>query len=309
MKKISTLIATSFVAFSLMSCATTLVVERTQPSELDLSYAKTVAILPMELDSSSQYMQEQKSLASKFINQLKDYAQKDPKFTLVDDETIQNSLKKGFGVPADILIKPEFSSFRVTDSGATIESKDDNGNKIILRDAWKRIVAGDLDISVTDSNTKAVIGTKHFDWFKGNNEDLPKASLVNPETYLNEDIGSYAYLTALMIFDTTVHHPIQLKDSKDKTLKDMMQKGKDLAKAKEYDAAQKHYASIYTSTKDTAAGFNSAIMLQILGKYTDAINLFQSLYDQTADKSILKAIEDARKEKENQDILDKRHSH
>ena len=309
MKKSLSMIASALMAFSLMSCATTLSVTRTNPSELDLTGSKTIAILPMDYyNTNPNFINDQKFLAEKFLNRLKSYAYQDTKFTLVDETTIRESIKQGFAVPADILVKPIFTRFDVTDSGITLETKASDGSTIVTKDAWKRIIAGDMDITVTRASDRTVLGTKHFDWFKGNNDDLPKASLPSPQSSLLESMDTYAYITAEMIFDTQVMHAIQLKESKDKNLKADMKKANDLAKSKQFEASQKAYADIYASTKDFAAGYNSAIMLQAMEKHDEALQVLNALYETNPDKSVTKAIQDVTKEKIKKDILDSRNN-
>ncbi len=308
MKKIiSTMLSVAALSATLTGCATTLNVERRTPSELDMSGIKTLAILPAELDKN-QYTQDQAMLASKFKNELRQYGENDGKFTILDDATVQNAMNSGFGVQADILIKPRFTRFSVSDSGMTLEQKNSDGTTSVVSDKWTRAIAGNFDVTITRTSDRSVLSTKNFNWFEGNSSPVPKASLANPTQVLMPKMETYAYLTASVVFDMKSYHPIALMESKDKNLKDSMKNAGTLAKAKEYKKAQKAYADIYKSTDDYAAGYNSARLLQVSGKFSESIELLEKLYDRTADRTILKAIEDVRQEKEKQDILDARNS-
>lgn len=289
MKKIISLMLAVF-AISTMAFSATISIERKKPSTMDLSFAKTMEIKPVQISSRSEGDAERKTVEI-FISELMNYAKEDGKF-VVKYDAFKYVPDSADVEKSDIYLDIYIRDYRITDSGATITNKVD-GEEVVISDSWKRMVGGDLQISIIRGNDNTVLGKKEFQIFAGNSEPVAKSQLGDPVELVRGDCKNWAFITAQALFDTYYNVPLTIMDtkSKDKVFKKSMKDAYKVLKGKNYMEAKDTYAKLYSSSDDFAAGYNYAVCLAICNEYDQALELFTKLYGINSDKKIRKTIE------------------
>ncbi len=277
--------------------AATITIDRKKPSELDLSFAKTIHFMPV-VTSSKSYAKAEKNLIDLFISEMMENAKKDGKFTVKSSK--ETYTPEGFDGAADpdVYLDVKIDDFRVTDNGITI------GDDV---DKWSRIVGGKFICSVIDAKTKKAIETKEMKLFE-QEEDVPRAKLQEPDVLSKESVKSFAYVCSTLVFDVVTWAPISIQDtkSKDKALKQEMKDTLKILKKKDYETAKANYEKMYTETNDPAAAYNYARLCEITNDYAKAKEILNELYAAGQDKKLAKTIEEVEKAEADYNLMQKR---
>lgn len=290
MKKVILIILAVLLAMPVFSA--TLSVSRKKPAELDLSPAKTIGVLPIEL-VPNRYTLDQEKVGNEFVAGLLRYANEDGKYKVVDSAS------------AEIILKIVFESYSVTDDGITLTQKVD-GKDTVIKDEWTRTVSSTIRFYVIRGADKAVLGSKEYKVFDSSNV-MAKDSLPDSPSVADRCLQGFIVNAGLYVFDTKYSEPISIMDTKIKENKTSMKEALKTAKKKDYKGALEIYKELYEKTNDPAAGFNYARMLQVTNSFDKAETLLKNLQKSNPkDRKIKQALESLSEDKTNYEIINSR---
>ncbi len=281
--------------------AATAVFQRKCPAKLDLTFANSITFYPVITyapKNGNTFDKEQNDLGKKFISALSEFQKKDGKFVIVNGK-------------ADIAIQVSFKSFDVKDSGVTIETKDSSGKSVAVKDEWNRQISALIEVMILKTADNSVLATEEYKFFGVTSNPTAKAMLMSPEKIVEDQISSFTYQIAELIFDTPYNQAVTILEtkSKDKTVKEKMKSAKKMLSGKglDYAGAEAIYKEIYESTDDPAAGYNYAIMLQVRKDFDNAEALIKKFAEQEPkNKTYKKALEDIAKDRAETEIFKSR---
>lgn len=298
-KKLFTLFALAACVFPIF--AATAVFQRKMPAKLDLTFANSITFYPVITYAPKKgetFDKEQNDLGKKFISALSDFGLKDGKFVIVNGN-------------ADIAIQVSFKSFDVKDSGVTIETKDSTGKSVVAKDEWNRQISALMEVMILKTADNSVLASEEYKFFGVTSNPTSKAMLMSPEKIVEDQITSFTFQIAEIIFDTPYNQAVTILDtkSKDKAVKEKMKSAKKMLSGKnlDYAAAEEIYKEIYESTDDPAAGYNYAIMLQVRKDFDNAEALIKKFAEaEPKNKVYKKALEDIAKDRAETEIFKSR---
>ncbi len=295
-----------FTLFALVACvfpmfAATAVFQRKMPAKLDLTFANSITFYPVITyapKKGNTFEKEQNDLGKKFISALSDFGTKDGKFVIVNGN-------------ADIAIQVSFKSFDVKDSGVTVETKDSTGKSVVTKDEWNRQISAVMEVTVLKTADNSVLASEEYKFFGVTDNPAEKSMLMSPEKIVEDQITSFTFQIAEIIFDTPYNQAVTILDtkSKDKAVKEKMKSAKKMLSGKnlDYAAAEEIYKEVYESTNDQAAGYNYAIMLQVKKDFDNAEALIKKFAEQEPkNKTFKKALEDMEKDRAETEIFKSR---
>ncbi len=293
MKKLFYVLIILFLAMPLFSA--TISVKRYKPAELNLSPARTVAILPVEL-YPRKYTAEQEAIGKTFFSEIGRYIQDDDYFTLVDSES------------AEIGLRLVFEDFNVSDNGITISSKGDDGKEIVTKDEWERTVSSNMKFYVLNNKDKTVISQKDYKIFDLSSK-TKKALLPKPEAVAFHQLKGFIVNAGMHVFNCVYYLPVALLDSKIKENKNSMKEAQKLAKKENYSDALNIYKDLYEKTSDFAAGFNYARMMQVLKDFDESEKLLLNLMSvNPKEKKVKQALDSLEKDRSEIETLKNRYN-
>jgi len=272
------------VVLSLMdlsSCATRIPVQVTRAPTMDTSSIKRLAVMPFK-DSDGSSLQKQ--LASDLTRQATTIVTGTQSFTMVNASTIQNmqNNKEDISLNVDGLLTGEIISVVADDTetqkevavkdpktgkqtGTKIETT--YTRKVSLQFAYRLLNARDEIIGEVIKQGEA----SKSDTSKGNLPQplaLAQQVLTSQLSTLNRDIAPWK---------ETIQLTLEKTDSKDKAVKASMKEAEKAVKEKNFKAAKTLYSQVYKNSEDFAAGYNEALMAQVLGDVNEAISLMSVL--------------------------------
>ena len=163
---------------------------------------------------------------------------------------------------------------------------------------WERTVEFRFRYQVVDSSNNKVIsyreihGDASSDSYR-NKRELPSAYRI-AETNMRS--AARTILKELQPYTVTKQITLLETKTKDKLLKQKMKDASKLASDGFVQQAIQEFDSIHDETGLLEAGYNSAILEEALGEFSEAEKKMQELYDRYPDNRVAKALSDIRYE-------------
>ncbi|MBP5451916.1 MAG: hypothetical protein J6Y16_06750 [Treponema sp.] len=306
----------SIAAITFFSCTTSVPVKVRRPAKLDMQGAQTLAVLPFQ----TQYVDptlSQSSMRGIFSNNYsndKDYRDKEEicsnityaleaslasteYYELQNSTRVKVALERGTEIPADAYLYGYISDYQVTDE---IQKTDETELEEIVK--YRRHVRGRIVYQVINASTNRVISTDYtsFDSY-GNVIDANKNRLETPYQIIKSDLNSMVNKIVKQIqpYEETIH----LTLLSDKTKNPEMKIADNLANRGYIDQAQQKFEQIYHEDGNFAAGYNSALLLEALGRLDEAKQQMEELVSLTGDRKAINALKNIEYEISQQERL------
>lgn len=284
-------------------CATSIPVRITKPAEIDLGNAMKVAVLPFGFPSQQSipgmgpyqaalyrlwYGEEyedklERTVARHAESTVAAELSKTQYYAVLRTDDLRYSLMDGdfnAKIFADAVLSGRILTFRrdLQDRSAT-----GNDGKRVERYLLTVTVETRFDaIRVSD---KALVASKDFRG-EASKEVASPAVADSAETLAKEIVSSQiaSFVKSLAPYTVTEYRTLLADESKDERLARADKLAKDGFYRKAYDV----YADIHRSEADFVAGYNAAIMAEVLGDLDGAIAAMEALADATSDARALR---------------------
>lgn len=317
---IKKLLSLSFILLLLTGCATRVHFNVTRPAELNLNGAKTIAVLPIKpyeyynvkTESALDFV-----LSTFFLNfksvpyeetRAIDYIQtalergliSSPYIDMVSASAVEQAVKKGYINPADVYFTGEVTYFRIEDEKHTDKilvedsGKTDKKKEYKYVDYYTRIVHFEFKYQIVDSSSNKILAyeTIRLQKFSGKREkskDLPSAYGM-----LESDLSSLVQKILKQLQPYEISKSVTLLE--DKTKNQDMKYAAQLSKEHKLEESYSLYLRIYDYTNLFEAGYNAALLQQVMGNLSKAERMMENLYEETLDVRAYKALVDIRYE-------------
>ena len=296
--------------FVFAGCATTIKVNVQRPAELDLNGASSISVLPFQtslfimpdvhgrvsvLDAffSGLFSSgEDYRCASYLTDNINKTLLSGKFYRLVDSNTVHSQLLRGETPDCDIYLSGRIDYLTSFTETERCERKKDD--KIVYYDQFRKRIKIGVSYMVIDAKTSTVmdIDTYDFETFSGWYD--------NP-SYLPGEFNEVRYYLDSIVSDLSrkiqpYYETKKIKLLEDKTKNPDLKTANEYAKNKLYQKSYDVYREVYDSTGDFTAGYNSAMLQEVLGNLDEARSIMDRLVDETGDKRAMKALSDINNE-------------
>ncbi len=312
-------IAVSIAAALFSSCATSIPVEVMKPAEINMSGARTVAVL--DFDYPRQYRGSgmfemlgirirgtmvsgrdslERELASYATSRLISALFENDYFTVVDSGFVASRLSHydGSGELSAVEIGRSSSAQAIIIGEITKAERElkvevvkervkdpDTGEYVDVYESYT--TATDkvgLQYRVVDAATGVIIATRSFERSASDRAKTSERNRIpSAESVMKGIIDSWIPKIQRQIAPYRITEYRTL--ASDKTKDPEMKAADELARSGAYDAALNRFLGIYNATRNPAAGINAAIMMDVTGRIDDAISMMAAVLEDTGDKA------------------------
>ena len=290
------------------SCATTLNLRVTRPAQVDSFGAESIAVLPFGTDGSrrndkrngkklpvidffidlANKENDQQKIANYMKERLEDDLSVSPYLTLIDSETVLDSLKNGNDSPADIYLTGDIVS--LTSRDKTFERKERKGSKTVARSYHKRIARMKFNYQVIDGKTSKVLYQEQLNFVQESSDYRENDSLPSIYELIVKSIGNDLKDIIHKIQPYDVNKTIFLKKP-DKNSPDM--KNADMfAKDGDLKSAYELFLVIYREEGIFESGYNAAALLEAMKRFEEAKVLAEELGAKFGTRKIQRLLDD-----------------
>lgn len=313
-----------FVIFlCLISCATTLKIQVERPAKIDLNGAKTIAVLPFKpykiKDSYDVFYflldtfifdyeksnPDEKRCIEKLKYEIEDGLAKSPYITLINSEEVQKAIKNNYINPADVYLIGKVSYFCIDDEKHNVKRPvnhyviDEEGNKKEVTEyeyffEFSRNVTFVFNYQVVNSADSRVLYNNSVELSNQSEHYNSKSELPSAYSLLQYNLSDVAKKILREIQPYTITKSIKLL--KDKTKNPDMKNADKLAAEFYLQESYDEYLKIYNSTGLFEAGYNAALLKEVMGDLYGAKKILEELYNKTSDERALKCINDIKNE-------------
>jgi hypothetical protein len=247
---------------------------------MDTSGIERIAVMPF---STTGYTTLDRQVAQDLTSAAMEIVLRTGQFTLVDaaDVARRQSMRESLVTYVDGIFTGEITSLRVNDSSKLQESKNKGEKPTIV---WTREVSLDFVYRISHVRDNSIIAQmRKSDWSSSTSYDT-KDYLEDPFVMAQRLIRYQLSNLARDIAPWTIQERRTLaqETSKDKALKQRMKDAERLVKEGSYRSAMNAFSAIYAETGSFAAGYNTAIMTEIVDSLSEAITLMQGLANATS---------------------------
>lgn len=311
-----------FCALLLTSCATRVNFYVTRPAELDSNGAKTISVLPikpyeyynMKTDSSvldfvlstffttfnSAPYDETRAIEYIHSN-LEKGLLNSPYIDVISPSAVQQAVSKGHINPADVYFTGEVTYFKIDDYVKTEKVLVENSNKDTDKkkeyrfvDYNYRRVYFEFKYQVIDSSNNKILDSDKIRLTKESGKALKSKDLPSAYYMLEDDLHSLVRKLLKDLQPYVVSKSVTLLE--DKTKNTDMKYAAQLAKEHNIEESYRLYLKIYDRTNLFEAGYNAALLQQVMGNLSKAESMMEELYEETLDTRAVKALADIRYE-------------
>ncbi|MDR2537176.1 MAG: penicillin-binding protein activator LpoB [Treponema sp.] len=280
MRYIARFVLFMFAALGLGACATSIAVQVTKPPNMDTSGIERIAVMPF---STTGYTTLDRQVAQELTSAVTEIVLRTGHFTLVDaaDVARRQSMRESLVTYVDGIFTGEITSLRVNDSSKLQESKNKDEKPTII---WTREVSLNFVYRISRTRDSSIIAqARKSDWATSSSYDT-RDYLEDPFVMAQRLIRYQLSNLARDIAPWTIQERRTLaqETSKDKALKQRMKDAERLVKERSYRSALNAFSAIYAETGSFAAGYNTAIMTEIVDSLPEAITLMQRLANATS---------------------------
>lgn len=297
------------ILLAVTSCATSVPVTVTRPSEIDLNGAKSISVLPFQTSDSKNLEEtgnnlidvinvlayifdssdpEETNSAEYLTDKLEQKLSSSSYLSLVASSTVKSALESKKKPPVDVYLTGKFKNFDYhTDTTVTKETKNE---KTYYTTHYTKTVSTTVVYQIVNAKTNEVIGYRSVDLSKTSNSYDDKTSLPHAYDLIKDELDRLTtrILREIQPYEETKY----LSLLKDKTKNPELKTANELAKNGLIAESEAKYYSVYKSTGDFAAGYNAALLLQAEGKLADAKSLMTELVNTTGDKRAVSGLRD-----------------
>jgi hypothetical protein len=298
-------------ALFLASCATSIPVKVTKPPEADLRGIKTVCVMPIGYPGDGTQVEpaesalirlekryaypsdDERAAARRFESGIAGVLSHSGAFAAVSAEDLRAGIAAGRAASdiADAYFIGEFDRFDVNVVSGTNKSKDELGNDVLVYRV-RRNVGLDLSYRMIRSSDGAVLWRASKE---ASDHDERTSGLSLKSAAELVDAIAYSVLPDIareiaprVVTERRTLEPDRAKDPRMKLAARSAEEGS-------YAEALVLYDQVYSDTGNYAAGFNGAIVAELLGDYEGAIAKMDSLFKSTGDLAASKELERMRK--------------
>lgn len=266
------------------ACRTTIAVEMTAPPELNYGSNPVLQVEGQENDTLSNY------LALK----LETLIASDESITLISRDSIDDE--------AELLLR-----FRILniiddyeDSYVEIDNEEEE-DKAFRVYTYKRSSTVYVHFELLDPDTGILRDSMEaFEQAKSEEDDFNQLVSFENLHYkaIDKILDQYRfYFISQNYTDFRILASLQnKKDPRQDRIERML-------KSKNYQAAYDLYREIYLETSDEAAWYNSILLLEIIGEYSEAIEQMQKLIQETDNRDALKQLERMQEQEKDRQVL------
>lgn len=327
MKKLSKVLIITLFSIILSSCATRISYTTTRPAQLDLNGAKTISVLSFKpyayfnkrndargvevfinsfFEIFDRVGPEEKQALEYLHDYIEDGLVNSPYIDVIASSAVQNAIKQGYLIPADVYLTGEVTYFSVSDKKETErivikhDDEDDDDPRGRRKEEYRyvdyftRYVNFDFRYEVVDSSTNKIISYDKVSISRNSSRYERPRDLPDGFSLIKSDIGYSARKILKELQPYTVTLSVELL--KDKTKNPEMKNADKLAKDNYIEESYKQFRRIYNETGLFEAGYNAAILQEALGNLSTAEKEMSELYNKTNDSRAYTALQDIRYE-------------
>lgn len=289
------------------ACATSVPVQVQKPAEINMRGAKTVAVLPFGYPTEGQNLTLEpyqlalarfyglplptqnpleRQMAAYLTSQVNSLIANSRVYTLTQSETLRNAGAPSSPLAVDAVLTGRIQQMDVRATSGTEDRKDADGNVTTV--PWSQLdFVLVFDYQALDTATQTVLGSKvkrdneTLRWFPTQGGREPDAAEVW-RRLIDSQVGSMS--RELIPFTVTEYRTL----AEDTTDNPVMKQAKTLVENGFYERARGLYDEVYASTRNFAAGFNAALMLELEGNIWAAADAMERLSDNTANPQALR---------------------
>ncbi|MDR2417555.1 MAG: hypothetical protein LBD79_00700 [Treponema sp.] len=263
------------VMLGLSACATSIAVRVTKLPNMDTSGIERIAVMPF---STTGYTTLDRQVAQELTSAATEIILRTGRFILVDAAEVvrRQSMRESLVAYVDGIFTGEITSLRVNDSSKVQESKNKDEEPTII---WTREVLLDFVYRISRARDNSVIAQVRKSSQSYSNSYNNRDHLEDPFVMARRLIQYQLSNLARDIAPWTIQERRTLvqETSKDKALKQRMKDAEGLVKEGSYRSALNAFSAIYAETGSFAAGYNMAIMTEIVDSLPEAITLMRGL--------------------------------
>lgn len=307
----------------LISCATTLKIQVERPAKTDLNGAKTIAVLPFKpykikdsfdvfyfltdafIFDSERCDPDEKRCIEKLKYEIEDGLAKSPYITLINSAEVQKAIKNNYINPADVYLVGKVSYFFVDDVKHNVKRPvkhyviDEEGNKKEVTEyecffEFSRNVTFIFNYQIVNSADSKVLSNGSVELNNQSGHYNSKSELPSVYSLLQYNLSDAAKKILREIQPYTITKSIKLL--KDKTKNPDMKNADKLAAEFYLQESYDEFLKIYNSTGLFEAGYNAAVLKEVMGDLYGAKKMLEELYSKTFDERALKCINDIENE-------------
>jgi len=313
----------------LLSCATTLTVNVTRPAKLDLNGAKTISVLPF---APSDYYGPSDSAASIVIvvadffrmfdrsrpderrcltylhDEIESGLMTSPYVDVISSSAVQAAINNGSPIPADVYLTGQVVYFDIDDQKEIVKKKveedededddivslSESKSKYIIEEYYVRNVRMEIKYQIVDSKTNKIVASDKASIKDYSSRYERKSQLPDPIDMIDYELRSLAHKILRDIQPYVVRKSIKLM--KDKSKMPAIKAADQLAKDGYLQESYEAFLKIYRDTNMLVAGYNASMILEALGKLTEAENLMKEVYVLYPESAVLDGLYDIQSE-------------
>lgn len=308
-KKLSLFAVFVFFVMILASCSTTIHATIERPAELDLNGAKTMAVLPFQVDDNSMggfqtvlvfgditnffnklnNSQNGSSDAANYLTRQLEQGITGSRYVeLVYSDAVKGALDSGRKAPCDVYLTGYITKYnneiKETKHTVKVDGKD------VKVPYYHREVSFTLTYQIVDSETNRVISSKYSDIYASSEELEKPEELPDPMKTIRSELDGRVAAIMRQIQPYTETKYISLL--KDKSKDPDMKTADKYVKNGLLDAGRELYLKLYQTRGYFEAGYNAAIILEAQGYYEEAYEEMDELVRRFGDKRAVSALND-----------------
>ena len=304
--------------FGFFSCATTIPVKVARPPAMNTSGINRIGIIPFGYSYGIRDSRLAERVADELTRVLSEKLSQTGRFTVVTDaelgrlerqrETLADHIDAIFTGTVNNITSHEDRSV------STYEDRDGN---IRERITYSRTVTVDFTYQLLNARDRSIIGqvtkgsgTGLFSNNSLTDYDSDRDRLASPYDLAVRIIQSQLrnFNRDVVPYTATENRTLADQTTRDKTVKNQMKDALALVKSGSYRPALTRYQAIYGASGEFAAGYNAAIMAEVLGDMNNAIALMSGLYYDTGNPKARTELERMRSTLSDAMIVEERYS-
>jgi TolB-like protein len=271
-------------------CATTLSFQVQRPPTLNTLGIQRLAVMPFTVGGNSSLHRQ---TANWLTNEALLRIQGTNHFTLVSASEIERVRTANGNIEtlADALFSGQVLHIGAEDSSQQASYKDKEGNTIYYT-IYTREVQLAYNYSLTRTRDGSIIGpvSKNVSTSSTSQNDPAGLSSIESMIQILIQRGMAGLSHDVAPYMATERRNLMKETSKDKIVKQRAKEADALVKAGSYRSAQNAFMDLYQDTGSFAAGYNTALLIEVQGDREGAVAFFQRVYNETGNPTAMSEI-------------------